>query len=181
MKKITIQDIQNLKNQDSPFATITAYDYLSAQIVDEANIPLILVGDSASMTIYGYSTTVPISMSEMLLVTKAVMRGVKYSLVVADMPFLSYQPSIEETIKNAGILIKNGGAHAVKLEGGENMSSRIKALVDVGIPVLAHIGLMPQSVNQTSGYSIQGKTDEAASQIIKDAFAVQRRSLWGGS
>ena len=159
MKKITIQDIQNLKSQGSPFATITAYDYLSAQIVDEANIPLILVGDSASMTIYGYSTTVPISMSEMLLVTKAVMRGVKYSLVVADMPFLSYQPSIEETIKNAGILMKNGGAHAVKLEGGENMSSRIKALVDVGIPVLAHIGLMPQSVNQTSGYNIQGKTN----------------------
>ena len=179
MKKITIQDIQSLKNQGSPFATITAYDYLSAQIVDEANIPLILVGDSASMTIYGYSTTVPISMSEMLLVTKAVMRGVKYSLVVADMPFLSYQPSIEETIKNAGILIKNGGAHAVKLEGGKNMSSRIKALVDVGIPVLAHIGLMPQSVNQTSGYSIQGKTNEAASQIIEDAFAVQEAGAFG--
>ena len=107
------------------------------------------------------------------------MRGVKCSLVVADMPFLSYQPSIEETIKNAGILIKNGGAHAVKLEGGENMSSRIKALVDVGIPVLGHIGLMPQSVNQTSGYSIQGKTNEAASQIIKDAFAVQEAGAFG--
>ncbi len=179
MKKITIQNIQDLKNSSTTFATLTAYDYCSAQIVDEANIPLILVGDSASMTMYGYDTTVPISMEEMLLVVRAVCRGVKQSLVVADMPFLSYQPSIEETIKNAGRLIKEGGANAVKLEGGESVEKNINALVESGIPVLGHVGLMPQSVNQTSGYKIQGKNTEEAKKIIQDAFAVERAGAFG--
>ena len=143
MNKITIQHIKKFKNSNSTFASLTAYDYTSAQILDEAGIPLILVGDSASMTMYGYNTTIPISIDEMLLVIKAVCRGVKNSLVVADMPFLSYQPSIEETIKNAGLLIKEGGAHAVKLEGGQHIKKNIKALVNAGIPVLGHVGLMP--------------------------------------
>ena len=121
MKKITIQKIQEFKHFEDTFATLTAYDFNTAQILDEAGIPLILVGDSASMTVYGYDTTVPISMSEMLLVVKSVCRGVTSALVVADMPFLSYQPSVEETIKNAGLLIKEGGAGAVKLEGGVHM------------------------------------------------------------
>ena len=112
MKKITIEHIKNLKNSSHSFATLTAYDYISAQIIDSANIPLILVGDSASMTIYGYDTTIPISMDEILLITKAVSRGVKRSLVVADMPFLSCQTSVEDAVKNAGILIKEGGAGA---------------------------------------------------------------------
>ena len=179
MKKITIQDIKDLKKRDCPFATLTAYDFCTAQILDEAEIPLILVGDSASMTVYGYNTTVPVTMEEMLLVIKAVMRGVKSSLVVADMPFLSYQPSIEETIKNAGILIKEGGANAVKLEGGEHMAPNIQALVNAGIPVLGHVGLMPQSVNQTSGYKIQGKTNMAAEQIVRDAKAVENSGAFG--
>ena len=179
MKKITIQDIKDFKKLDCPFATLTAYDFCTAQILDEAEIPLILVGDSASMTVYGYNTTVPVTMEEMLLVIKAVMRGVKSSLVVADMPFLSYQPSIEETIKNAGILIKEGGANAVKLEGGENMEPNIQALVNAGIPVLGHVGLMPQSVNQTSGYKIQGKTNMAAEQIVRDAKAVESSGAFG--
>ena len=179
MKKITIQDIKDFKKLDCPFATLTAYDFCTAQILDEAEIPLILVGDSASMTVYGYNTTVPVTMEEMLLVIKAVMRGVKSSLVVADMPFLSYQPSIEETIKNAGILIKEGGANAVKLEGGENMEPNIQALVNAGIPVLGHVGLMPQSVNQTSGYKIQGKTNMAAEQIVRDAKAVENSGAFG--
>ena len=179
MKKITIQNIKDFKNSPSPFATLTAYDFCSAQILDTAGIPLILVGDSASMTIYGYDTTVPVSMNEMLLVVKAVTRGVKQSLVVADMPFLSYQPSVEETIKNAGILMKEGGANAVKLEGGQHVASNIKALVKAGIPVLGHVGLMPQSVNQTSGYKIQGKTDESAAQILKDAKAVESSGAFG--
>ena len=127
MKKITIQDIKDFKKLDCPFATLTAYDFCTAQILDEAEIPLILVGDSASMTVYGYNTTVPVTMEEMLLVIKAVMRGVKSSLVVADMPFLSYQPSLEEAIKNAGAFIKNG-ANAVKLEGGENHCEKIKII-----------------------------------------------------
>ena len=179
MKKITIQDIKDFKKLDCPFATLTAYDFCTAQILDEAEIPLILVGDSASMTVYGYNTTVPVTMEEMLLVIKAVMRGVKSSLVVADMPFLSYQPSIEETIKNAGILIKEGGANAVKLEGGEHMAPNIQALVNAGIPVLGHVGLMPQSVNQTSGYKIQGKTNMAAEQIVRDAKAVESSGAFG--
>ena len=179
MNKITIQHIKNFKNSSIPFATLTAYDFHSAQILDEAGVPLILVGDSASMTIYGYNTTVPISMQEMLLVVKAVCRGAKNALIVADMPFLSYQPSIEETIKNAGVLIKEGRAHAVKLEGGEHIYENIKALVKSGIPVLGHIGLMPQSVNQTSGYKIQGKTKKDAQQIINDAKAVERAGAFG--
>ena len=176
MKATTIQDIKKLKG--GSFATLTAYDFNSAQIVDEAGIPLILVGDSASMTIYGYDTTVPISMDEMLLVVRAVTRGVKQSLVVADMPFLSYQPSVEETIKNAGIFMKNG-ASAVKLEGGEHMFDNIHALVQCGIPVLGHVGLTPQSFHQMSGYKIQGKKPEDAQKIIADACAVQKAGAFG--
>ena len=179
MKKITIQDILSLKKQKAPFATLTAYDYTSAQILNEADIPLILVGDSASMTIYGYSTTIPVTMDEMMLVVKAVSRGTDKSLVVADMPFLSYQPSIEETIKNAGLLIKEGGASAVKLEGGLNVQEHIKKLVDFGIPVLGHVGLTPQSFHQLSGYSIQGKTPNDAQKIIDDAIAVENSGAFG--
>ena len=158
---------------------MTAYDYTSAQILDKAEIPLILVGDSASMMVYGYDTTLPISMEEMLLVVRAVCRGVKNALVVADMPFLSYQPSIEETIKNAGLLLKKGGASAVKIEGGRHIKEHIKALVDCGIPVLGHIGLTPQSFHQLSGYKIQGKTPADAQKIIKDALAVQDAGAFG--
>ena len=179
MKKITIQDIKNFKNSSNQFATLTAYDFVSAQILDEANIPLILVGDSASMTVYGYNTTVPITMDEMILVVKAVCRGVSSSLVVADMPFLSYQPSIEETIKNAGLLIKKGGASAVKIEGGISVSQHIKSLVDFGIPVLGHVGLTPQSYHQLSGYGVQGKTPDEAKKIIKDAKAVEDSGAFG--
>ena len=179
MNKITIQHIKNFKHSDSAFAALTAYDYTSAQILDEAGIPLILVGDSASMTIYGYSTTIPISLDEMLLVIKAVCRGVKRSLVVADMPFLSYQPSIEETIKNAGLFLKKGGASAVKLEGGQHISRHIKGLVNCGIPVLGHIGLTPQSYHQFSGYKIQGKTPKDAQKIIDDALSVQEAGAFG--
>ena len=179
MKKITIQDIKNFKNISSGFATLTAYDFTSAQILDDAGIPLILVGDSASMTIYGYDTTVPISMDEMMLVVKAVARGAANSMVVADMPFLSYQPSLEETIKNAGMLIKEGGASAIKLEGGINVKSHIKKLVDFGIPVLGHVGLTPQSYHQLSGYSIQGKNPEEAQRIIDDAKVVEDSGAFG--
>ena len=179
MNKITIQHIKNFKNSSIPFATLTAYDFNSAQILDEAGIPLILVGDSASMMVYGYNTTIPISMEEMLLIVRAVSRASDYSLVVADMPFLSYQPSVEETIKNAGKLIKEGSAEAVKLEGGTHMFKNIQALTSVGIPVLGHIGLTPQSYHQMSGYKIQGKTSDEASKIINDALSVQEAGAFG--
>ena len=173
MKKISIQNIIDFKNRKQKFATITAYDFNSASIIDGCGIPLILVGDSASMMIYGYSTTIPVTMDEMLLIVKAVSRGAKKSLVVADMPFLSYQTSIKDTIKNAGQLIKEGDAGAVKLEGGSHMKTHIKELVQIGIPVMGHVGLTPQSFHQMSGYSIQGKTPEAAQKIIDDALIVQ--------
>lgn len=179
MIKYTVQHIKNFKKSKTVFSALTAYDFCTAQILDDAGIPLILVGDSASMTVYGYDTTVPVTMDEMLLVVKAVTRGVKQSLVVADMPFLSYQPSVEETIKNAGTLMKEGGANAVKLEGGEHVKENIRALVKSGIPVLGHVGLMPQSVNQTSGYKIQGKTNDDAAQILNDAKAVESSGAFG--
>ena len=126
------------------------------------------------MMIYGYDTTLPISMEEMLLIVRAVCRGAQNSLIVADMPFLSYQPSIEETIKNGGRLIKEGNAHAVKLEGGKHMFNNIKSLVDTGIPVMGHVGLTPQSYHQMSGYKLQGKTEEDAEKILEDAIAVEK-------
>ena len=173
MKKITIQNIVDFKKQKQKFATITAYDFNSACLVSDCDIPLILVGDSASMMVYGYSTTIPISMDEMLLVVRAVSRGSKNALVVADLPFLSYQSSIQETIKNAGTMIKEGGAGAVKLEGGMHMKGHIGELVQIGVPVMGHIGLTPQSFHQMSGYSMQGKTPDDAQKIIDDALAVQ--------
>ena len=173
MNKVTIDYIKSLKQTSKSFSAITAYDYISAQLVDEAGIPLILVGDSASMMVYGYNTTIPISMDEMLLIIKAVSRGVKKSLIVADMPFLSYQPSVEETIKNAGKLIKEGNAHAVKIEGGKRVFDNISSLVDSGIPVMGHVGLTPQSYHQMSGYKMQGKTLKDGEKIIDDARAVQ--------
>ena len=162
MKSVTIQNIIDFKKKKEKFATITAYDCNSATLVDGCDIPLILVGDSASMMVYGYSTTIPVSMDEMMLIIRAVVRGTKKALVVADMPFLSYQTSV-----------KKGGAGAVKLEGGQHMKEHIKQLVQIGIPVMGHIGLTPQSVHQLSGYSIQGKTPVAAQKIIDDALAVQ--------
>jgi len=179
LKKITIEYIKKLKTSTSSFATLTAYDYTSAQILNSANIPLILVGDSASMMIYGYDTTIPVSMDEMLLITKAVTRGAQQSLVVADMPFLSYQTSIEDAVKNAGILIKDGGASAIKLEGGMQVSKHIQTLVSYGIPVLGHVGLTPQSFHQLSGYKIQGKTPQSAQKIIDDAKAVEDSGAFG--
>ena len=155
------------------FATITAYDFTTTQIVEQAEIPLILVGDSASMTIYGYDTTIPISMEEMLFVIKAVTRAAQSALVVGDMPFLSYQTSVTDAVKNAGILIKEGGVGAVKLEGGQQIQNHIKEIVGFGIPVMGHVGLTPQSVHQMSGYKIQGKTSKDAQKIIDDALAVE--------
>lgn len=169
MKKHYIKDIQKLKDEKIKFATITAYDYLSSKIIDDLNFPLVLVGDSASMVVYGYNDTTPISMDEMLLVLRAVVRGTTRPVIVADMPFMSYQPSVEEAIKNAGTFIKNG-ANAVKIEGGDqDTCSKIKFLVNAGIPVMGHIGLMPQSINLTSGYGVQGKSEAHAKKIIKEA------------
>ncbi len=173
MKKIYPQDLQKLKAVGKKFATITAYDYTSSKIVNDIGFPVVLVGDSASMVVYGYKDTTPVSMDEMMFVLRSVIRGNPSSLIVADMPFMSYQPSIEEAIKNAGKFIKNG-ANAVKIEGGSAQSKTISRLVSSGIPVMGHIGLLPQSINATSGYRVQGKDEFSANEIIQDALDVER-------
>ena len=173
MNKITIRDIQELKGGDTPFATITAYDYVSARNADAVDIPLLLVGDSAAMVVYGMDNTIPISMDEMIFLVKAVCRGAEKALVVADMPFMSYQASIEDAVRNAGRFIKEGGAGAVKLEGGTACTAQIRAIIDAGIPVLGHVGLLPQSYHLSSGYRIQGKTKLEAEKIFEDAIAIQ--------
>jgi len=178
MNKITIRDIQKLKGGDTPFATITAYDYVSAQNADAVDIPLLLVGDSAAMVVYGMENTIPISMDELLFLVRAVCRGTKKALVVADMPFMSYQASVEDAIRNAGRFIKEGGAGAIKLEGGTPYTAQIRAIIDAGIPVMGHVGLLPQSYNLSSGYRIQGKSKHEADKIIEDAEAVQESGVF---
>ena len=173
MSRITIQDIKLLKGCSNPFATITAYDYISACNADAVDIPLLLVGDSAAMVVYGMDTTIPISMEELIFLVRAVCRGSKKALVVADMPFMSYQASVEDAVRNAGRFIKEGGANAIKLEGGSPYKKQIKAIIDAGIPVMGHIGLLPQSYHLSSGYRIQGKTKLEAEKIFEDAMCVQ--------
>ena len=173
MNKITIRDIQKLKGGDTPFATITAYDYVSARNAEAVDIPLLLVGDSAAMVVYGMGNTIPISMDELIFLVRAVCRGTKKALVVADMPFMSYQASVEDAVRNAGRFVKEGGACAIKLEGGTPYTAQIRAIIDAGIPVMGHVGLLPQSYNLSSGYRIQGKSKHEAYKIIEDAEAVQ--------
>ena len=173
-----ISDIQKLKNSNTPFTAITAYDYPTAKIIDDLDIPLILVGDSASMVIYGYSDTTPITMNEMLLIAKAVRRAVNHSLVVGDMPFMSYQPSSELAVKNAGRFVKEARMDAVKLEGGVEYIAQIKAIIKAGIPVMGHLGLKPQSVLIDSGYKIHGKTLNSALKIFHDALALEKAGVF---
>ena len=174
MKKNKILDIQKLKHLNTAFATLTAYDFPSAKIINQLNIPLVLVGDSASMVVYGYQNTTPIQMDEMLLISKAVERGIDKALLVGDMPFMSYQPSVELAVKNAGRFIKEGHMDAVKLEGGTEYKKQISAIITAGIPVMGHIGLKPQSVLIESGYKLQGKTSEAALKIYQDALILEK-------
>ena len=166
--KVHLDSIQNKKDNKISFAAITAYDFTSASIIDSVGIPIILVGDSAAMVVFGYENTIPITMQEMLFIVSSVSRGAKKSLIVADMPFLSYQQSIECAIENAGLFIKKGGAHCVKLEGGKEMCPQIEAISNCGIPVMGHIGLTPQSINKLSGYKVQGKTISSARKLYND-------------
>ena len=151
--------------------SLTAYDYSTARLLDEAGIHLVLVGDSLGMTVLGYENTLPVTMDEMIHHTAAVARGVKYALVVGDMPFMSYQASIEQALLNAGRFIR-AGAHAVKVEGGAFRAETIRALVQNGIPVLGHIGLTPQSIQAYGGHKVQGRNEDAANQLREDARAV---------
>jgi 3-methyl-2-oxobutanoate hydroxymethyltransferase len=171
---MTIASIARLYEQGHRIAMLTAYDYPTARILDEAGIPMVLVGDSLGQVILGYDSTVRVTMTEMLHHTKAVVRGTSRALVVADMPFLSYGVTPEASLENAGALLSEGGAGAVKLEGGERSARTIEAIVRAGIPVMGHIGLTPQSIHQLGGHRVQGKTREAGRQLLADALAVQQ-------
>jgi 3-methyl-2-oxobutanoate hydroxymethyltransferase len=159
-------------------AALTAFDWLSARYADEAGIPLVLVGDSLAMTVLGYETTLPVTMDEMVHHTAAVARGVREALVVADMPFMSYQGSADHAVENAGRFLKEGGADAVKVEGGAVRAELVERLVANGIPVLGHIGLTPQSVKEFGGFKAQGKTDESARRLMDDAMALEQAGVF---
>ncbi|MCK4501459.1 MAG: 3-methyl-2-oxobutanoate hydroxymethyltransferase [Desulfuromonadales bacterium] len=171
-KRKTILDIGMMKQQHDKITVLTAYDYPFAQLMDNAGIDIILVGDSVGSVFSGYDNTLPVTMDEMLYHTKAVVRGSQQALIVTDMPFMSYQIDTRDARLNAGRLIKEGGAQAVKLEGGEPMAETIRAIVDIDIPVVGHIGLTPQSIHRMGGFKVQGREDEQARQILADAKAV---------
>lgn len=172
-KKIWPHHLKDMKQRGEKIAMLTAYDALMARMFDQAGIDVILVGDSLGMVLLGYSTTLPVTLDEMVHHTKAVVRGTRRALVVADMPFLTYQVSAEEAVRNAGRLIQEGGANSVKLEGGRNIAETVARLVEVGIPVMGHLGLNPQSVNQLGGFRQQAKTREDARRLIEDAHALE--------
>ncbi len=176
--RLTIQDIKQMKVRGQRFAMLTAYDYTTARLVEEAGVPIILVGDSLGNTMLGYGSTIPVTMDEMLHHTRAVVRGTQRALVVGDMPFMSYQVDDKEAVRNAGRFLQEGGAQAVKLEGGRPVLAAVKRMVEVGIPVMGHLGLTPQSINQLGGYKVQGKTPEAASRMVEDAVALQAAGVF---
>jgi 3-methyl-2-oxobutanoate hydroxymethyltransferase len=171
--RVTINQIKEMKQKGEKISMLTAYDYSTARIVDEAGIPLILVGDSLGMVVLGYESTIPVTMEEMLHHTKAVVRGTKHALIIGDMPFMTYHVSIEDALRNAARFIQEAGAQAVKLEGGVTVAEKVQRLVECGIPVMGHIGLTPQSIHQLGGFRIQGKTPEAAARLLADAKALE--------
>ena len=172
-RRLTVSDIAAMYADGQRIPVLTAYDYPTARIVDEAGIPMILVGDSLGQVMLGYETTVRVSMPEMLHHTRAVVRGSRRALIVGDMPFLTYGVSLEETMAHAGAFLQDGGAQAVKVEGGSRSARTVEALVRAGIPVMGHIGLTPQAIHQIGKVKVQGKTREAARALLADALAVQ--------
>src|SRR5262247_3821622 len=171
--KLPITELADMKARRQPIVMITAYDAPSGRLADEAGADLILVGDSAAMTVLGHDSTVPATMEEMLVLTRAVTRGARRPLVVADLPFGSFQVSDEAALENAIRFVKEAGADAVKLEGAGPMVSRVKTIVDAGIAVMGHVGLTPQSATQLGGFKTQGKTALAATELIEDALALE--------
>lgn len=162
-----------MKAEGRPVTMLTAYDYPMARMVDEAGIDMILVGDSLGNVVLGYDSTLPVTMEDMLHHVKAVCRGVSRAMVVADMPFLSYQVSVEEAVRNAGRFLKETGAQAVKLEGGQEVAGAVRAIVNAGIPVVGHLGLTPQSIHQLGGFKVQGREERAARKLLSDARALE--------
>ena len=172
-ERLTASKIMNMKRKGIKIVALTAYDATFARLEDEAGVDLILVGDSLGMVIQGHENTIPVTLEDVIYHTRACSRSVKRALVVADMPFMSYQASVEQALINAGRCLKEGGAHTVKLEGGEEIAETIRRLVNTGIPVMGHIGMQPQMVNIYGGYRLQGRKTNDAEQIIRDAEAIQ--------
>jgi 3-methyl-2-oxobutanoate hydroxymethyltransferase len=172
--KVTRTTIEKMKRKGEKIAAITSYDYLSTKLIDDTGIDFILVGDSLGMVIMGYENTLPVTMEEIIHHLKAVTRARPRAIVVGDMPFMSYQASVEDAVRNAGRLVKEGGAQSVKLEGGERYVPVIEAIVQASIPVVGHLGLTPQSLHEFGGYRVQGKDSESADRLISDAKALER-------
>lgn len=173
MGRISIHQLKQYKAEGKRFAMITAYDYPMARLVEQAGIPVILVGDSLGSVVLGYESTVPVTMDDILYHTRAVVRATSKAIVVADMPFMSYQANADDAVRNAGRLLQEGGATAVKLEGGSHVAPLVRRMVESGIPVMGHLGLTPQSVNQFGGHKVQGKTPAAAAKLLNDARALE--------
>jgi len=176
--RVTINDIKEMKLRKEKIAMLTAYDFTTARLIDEAGIPLILVGDSLGMVILGYESTIPVTMDEMIHHTKAVVRGVKKAHVIGDMPFMTYHTSSADALRNAARFIQEGGAQSIKLEGGVAVAETVQRLVTSGIPVMGHIGLTPQSIHQLEGFKAQGKTPESALRLIQDALSLEEAGAY---
>lgn len=172
IKKVTTAVLKEWRKEGRPISMLTAYDYGMARLLDEAEIDMLLVGDSLGNVVLGYDSTLPVTMEDMIHHGKAVCRGAKRAFVVVDMPFMSYQVCAEEAVKNAGRIMKETGANGVKVEGGQDILPAVKKIIAAGIPVVAHLGLTPQSVNQLGGFKVQGKDEETAQQLINDAKAL---------
>lgn len=175
--KVTVDEILSMKKKRK-ITVLTAYDFTTANICDKAGIDILLVGDSAGMVMLGYETTTPVTMEEMLLFSKAVSRGSKRAMVVADMPFMSYQVDVTEAVRNACKFVKEAGVEAVKIEGGEEVVDIVKAIVRAGVPVMGHIGLKPQTAMLWQGYKVQGNSKQSALQLIKDAKALEKAGVY---
>jgi 3-methyl-2-oxobutanoate hydroxymethyltransferase len=176
--RVTIAEIREMKQRSEKIPMLTAYDYTTAKTVDEAGMPLILVGDSLGMVMLGYESTIPVTMEEMLHHTRAVVRGARRALIIGDMPFMTYHISVSDALHNAARFIQEGGAQAVKLEGGQTVAEKVRRFVECGIPVMGHIGLTPQSIHQLGGFKVQGKTEEAAEGLFKDACVLEEAGVF---
>ena len=170
----TVLDVRRFKQEGRRFAMLTAYDHPTARLLDEAGIPVLLVGDSLGMVVLGYETTLPVTVDEMVHHARAVARGAREALLVADLPFMSFQVSVEQAMVAAGRLLKEGGMHAVKLEGGRPVLETVRRLTEVGVPVMAHLGLTPQSVHQMGGFRVQGREPEAAERLLAEARELEQ-------
>ncbi|HHW41762.1 MAG TPA: 3-methyl-2-oxobutanoate hydroxymethyltransferase [Syntrophomonadaceae bacterium] len=178
MARVTTTTLLEMKEKGEKITLLTAYDYPTACLLDEAGIDILLVGDSLGNVVLGYENTLPVTMEESLHHTRAVARGAKRAMVVGDMPFLSYQTTVAEAVLNAGRYLKEAGAHAVKLEGGRERAEVVRALVETGIPVMGHLGLTPQSVHQLGGFKVQGKSEAAAQRLLEDARILEDAGIF---